>query len=246
MHQKKLKTIKMYGLIINNLPTKFLTFNGLKWQKIKDQLQRIKKKLEKKSNFKGKVKIRKKKQKWKKRFMRYKKNAFIVNPLAKLAKLVRIKKRVKSLQQKNLFKRKLGLFFNGYKNTLNSKKAIISKMAKIKNYLLKPYFHMNVLIWSLHFSPSRRSASQMIMNKKHFVSTGKLLTKGNFFHLTKYYLKTLNAYKFSRGNNIWSMLEIDYYTSNLIVIKDLAELTLNDCYLQVGQYVSLFSISRFK
>jgi hypothetical protein len=121
-----------------------------------------------------------------------------------------------------------------YDLSFNSKK-LKSKLIRVKlnENLIKLEFRLDVLVSKIFFSNTRYQSCVLINNKHILVNnlptTGNYeLKKGDFITFSKVinneliFKRILNDYSFQ------SFLEVDYYTSEIIIIKNLVELSKED------------------
>lgn len=128
----------------------------------------------------------------------------------------------------------------------------IEKSLKIREkilayYLLRPYYRLDLLLWSLDYFGTSFESRQKIITKKILVNgkigksnqylkkgdvisfsimKGKEMIKNNFLKNNKFYRKNCSYFPF---------LEIDYYSNQIIIIKDLDELSFTDYTLLIEE-----------
>ena len=140
------------------------------------------------------------------------------------------------------------------KNILNSKTSceILNIYQEI---LLKPEFKLNILLWRLNIFCSSFQASQAIYNKKvqvndKFVAPNFVLSKGDIISLkSKIYEKNIHIKKsksnFSPSDVILSFIEIDYYSNNIVLLKNLKDLSQDDFYLIRTEFCNIKKIKDY-
>ncbi len=157
---------------------------------------------------------------------------------------------------------------NTFRNLLQTKRllyAVFNKALKIKfwqqlqqqkwkrldyvtTFLIKPYFKVDILLWSLDFFISTRDAKKAILNKKIYLNnkllkSNSFLKKGDVILLKKLPNIKTKQNKFTNDKKIMSFLEIDYYTNTVIITKDYKSLTNADIHLIVK---NTFSVTRWR
>lgn len=241
---KKYKNYSKRVFISTNYPIKFSNFKSLKWRNVKSQISKI-----------NKYRIKRIKEvvykKKKKLILQKKIFKFIVNPLLKISKSFRIKKKFKHQMFKNFTKKKLLLYYSNQYSNNKINFSYNSKLKKIQNILLKPLLNIKIILWLLNYSLSIKQILQNIKQIKMMISNekcfnNKKLNKGAIILFDKYFNKKFNREKFVKNNNIFSFLEVDFYVNILLVVKDIKELTINDNYLQISDHFNLTLLSYHK
>ena len=98
-------------------------------------------------------------------------------------------------------------------------------------YLIAPTFRLDILLWSLNFFNSTYEARNNIFNKNVFLNINKQLhpnevvKSGDIISL-KNFNKNLTFKKLYNKNlhfkkQFYNFCEVDYYTKNLVIIKDI-------------------------
>lgn len=146
-----------------------------------------------------------------------------------------------SLVTKMLFKQ---LFDSSIKLSMLAKKndkAVFH--TKFINFLVRPYFKLDVLLWKLHFFFSCYEARQYINEGLVLVNNKRV--KSNFFVkkgdivqvLIENCMNSTSQKIILQGlctqcdSTFLSFVEVDYYSKSLVVVKDLTELSKEDFYL---------------
>jgi len=145
---------------------------------------------------------------------------------------------------------------NRFKDKLKMRKYLLSlfdnsidfeieksfKMRKeiILHFLIKPYYRLDLLLWSLDCFRTSFESRQKITSKKIFVNgeigksnyfvkkgdiisfssiKGKGKVRNNFIKNSECYLK---------NDCFFTFVEMDYYSNNIVILKDLLELSEDD------------------
>jgi ribosomal protein S4 len=197
----------------------------------------------KKSVVKRKSKVNKK---------RSRKKMVVVNPflVTKPLKFLGRRKRYykNSLETKTTLLNRYGNFISFYKLRRNDCRL---KRHNILNYLIKPYYQINILLANLHFFSTPFQASQEIFNKNVLVNGKNIqfnisLKKGDVITFSRkssfrYFKCFLQSYSFD--NSLFSFVEVDYETETVIVIKNLSELSLEDFHLLIKDFFNLKNLT---
>jgi len=118
--------------------------------------------------------------------------------------------------------------------------------------LLKPEFRLDILLWRLNFFESSYQARQAINEKK--VKVNEKTVAGNFFlkkgDLISFIdLKNLNITKkrnkSSLSDIVFSFIEVDYYSNNIVILKDLKDLTTDDFHLLLNETYNIKKIKDY-
>jgi hypothetical protein len=129
-------------------------------------------------------------------------------------------------------------------NDIKLKKDLISF------YLVKPLYRIDILLWYLNYFTSSFEAKQNI-NSKLILVNGKgvksnyYLKKGDLvsFSSTKNFERINDFYrvyrKYLRNNMYLSFLEVDYYSNNIVIVKDFIELAPEDLQLLIEKNVDI-------
>jgi hypothetical protein len=112
----------------------------------------------------------------------------------------------------------------------NFVKKTMSNIDRISQNFVKPFFSLQLILYTLHFVESSHLSKQMLNTGKIYLNsnvcyTNKILDKGDFVYL--------NGFKnISKLNNTltfnYSFVEVDYYTGTFTILKDLNELSFKD------------------
>ena len=226
---KKIARYKIYiksNKIINLFPQRLKYFHRTKWKKFLNKNRH--------------------------RVRRYKfVNLFFRTFARKKKRFVRMRKYYKqSLLEKNcLFQN----FDNSYKLLLLKKDLLKSNSLKysdiLKITLIKQNYYLNIFLWRLFFFKTTDEASYYINNDfvqvngvfatpNYFLKSGDIITfRNNTFLDLK---KSFRRYKLLR--TLCSFVEIDFYLSSIVVIKDFDEFTNNDFCFFLTNTINVTSI----
>jgi hypothetical protein len=224
-----------------SLPS-FSTFNR-SVVRLKSKVTRKKRKFNK-SGVKLKSKFNRKKGQFKKKI--------IINPFLVIKPFKFFERRKR--YYKNSFETKT-ILLNIYENFISFnklKRNVCSlKRHNILNYLIKPYYQINILLANLYFFSTPFQASQEVYNKKIFVNGKNIkfnisLKKGDVITFVRkssfrYFKCFLQKYSFN--NRLFSFVEVDYETETVIVIKDFFELSLGDFHLLIKDFIQLKNLT---
>jgi ribosomal protein S4 len=149
------------------------------------------------------------------------------------------------------------LLSNTFGNSVNIKKITkkkISDLSKKKfflNFLIKPQYRLNILLWNLYFFSTPHQANQQLLNKQILVN-GKavnsniLLRKGDIISFLRNthcrFFKSFSK-KCSPVEYFLTFIEVDYETETIIVIKDFSELSTNDLYFLMTNSFALRNLT---
>lgn len=135
-------------------------------------------------------------------------------------------------------------------NTINLKKLKKASTIKLRkdiysNLYFRNYYKLCALTWFSNFFTSSFEAKQKIHAKKLTVNdkiaTSNLsLNKGDIISISDNNIVVSSVFKkYNQNLNFITNIEIDYYTQNLIIVKDLTELSEEDYYLLCLDYINL-------
>ena len=121
--------------------------------------------------------------------------------------------------------------------------------------LLRPEFRLDILLWRLKFFSSSYQACQAV-DERRIVVNGKqvkgnfLLSKGDVISFTSTYNLDNLCMKIVKSNTLFSrviltFVEVDYYSSCIVIVKDLKDLGPEDFYLLVKDFYSLKKIKDY-
>ncbi len=136
-----------------------------------------------------------------------------------------------------------------FDNTIKVKKLKAQSNLKIRKKMYLKYFYENYyktcsLLWFANFFASSFQARQKIASRSIFVNDkiaapNSILKNGDVISVVDNSININDTIK--KYNNTLSMLthvEVDYYSQNLIVIKDISDLSEEDFFLLTLDYVN--------
>lgn len=101
--------------------------------------------------------------------------------------------------------------------------------------LYKTHYRIDILLFQLGFFQSPFLAKNAVQNTQIFVNSSKIsflttLIKGTILFIPQ--VKTINFLnKLKQSIYFFSFVEIDYYTNQIVIVKDVEELTEKDFFL---------------
>lgn len=115
--------------------------------------------------------------------------------------------------------------------------------------VVKPEYKLDILLWRLGFFRSSYQTCQAINEKRVYVNSicvkkstflrkGDIVTFNPFRKQDNFVIQKVKS-SFLKSQSILTFVEVDYYSSSIIIIKDLDDLGLEDLYLIVKDYHSL-------
>jgi ribosomal protein S4 len=162
----------------------------------------------------------------------------------------------KGLQNKNVLR---SIYDSSIKFKTLEKKIFSKSLKKkdiISHYLIEPQYKLDVLLWNLYFFSSIYEARQEISNKQvlvngHSSKSNTLLKKGDVvtFKRTQESLLEKNdlffkkcVQKYSITEKFITFLEVDYSTKTIVIIKNFEELSQEDIYILITDFIPLKSL----
>ena len=140
-----------------------------------------------------------------------------------------------------------------FKKNVERKKTVKSLLL---SFLVKPVYKIDILLSRFYLFYSLYQTRQFIKygiirvnNKK--VDINYILKKGDIisFHFKKIYkhlrFKEIST-KFLNKTVIYSFIEVDLYTNNLVILKGINELTQKDLNLLITDYFDLYKLINYK
>jgi ribosomal protein S4 len=238
----KYKIYKVSGVCLKKFPLRILKFRRPKWNNLQKLLKTnliASRSFKQNKSFFGKKKI---------------KSSLINSFLIKtdLKRWARIKSYYKTgFKYKNVLQNifDCSIKFNFFKK---KSKNLSLKKDYILNYLVYPNFRMDILLWNLNFFSSSFQARQVINNHDILLNGKKVkanvfVTKGDIITFKNTTLEGFEYNKIveriSKDKKFLTFVEIDYYTKTIIILKDYKELSLEDLYLLVTEYLNLKNFS---
>lgn len=136
-----------------------------------------------------------------------------------------------------------------FDNTIKVKKLKAQSNIKIRKKMYLKYFYENYyktcsLLWFSNFFASSFQSRQKIASRSIFVnnkiaSPNSILKNGDVISIVDNSIDINNTIK--KYNSTLSMLthvEVDYYSQNVIVVKDISDLSEEDFFLLTPDYVN--------
>lgn len=135
-------------------------------------------------------------------------------------------------------------------NALNLKKlkkssSITARKARFSNLYFQNYYKVCTLTWLAYFFTSAVESRQQIHSKKVLVnnvtpSQNAILSKGDIISWTdtEYNFSSI-VKKYNTNINLLTHVDIDYYSQDIVFVKDLAELSEEDYFLLSLDYINL-------
>lgn len=253
------------GVSTKRLPQiRILKFKRPKWLKIQKILKRavrkysFKSKWNKQRRFLNKKQLKKlirKKKFWWKRKIRRKDNVAYQKALPKKVStrwIYRLRNRRR--YQLELRRHLLSLFDKSI--NFEIEKSLKDRKDILINFLIKPYYRLDLLLWNLDYFSSSFESRQKINNKKVLVN-GKIgksnyyLKKGDIISFSTMKGKKRirndfikNRKRYRKNYCFFSFLEVDYYSNNIIIVKDFFEFGEEDLRLLIEENIQVRSAYR--
>jgi ribosomal protein S4 len=238
--QNKYKSYDQSVQIFEKFPLRVLKFKNTKWKRVQkvllSKLSKIVKKKSKSSKpkkFKNNLSVKVDFKIWEKVKSFYQNGRKVTNSIFNTVD--------KSLSTSNL-----------KKTLLNSN---CETLDVYRQTLLKPEFKLSILLWKLNLFSSSFQASQAISEKKILINdapvkTNFLLLKGDIIRLrTESYKKNTDVRKskihFSPSDIVSSFVEIDYYSSVIVIVKNLEDLSDQDLHFVKQEFYNLKKIKDY-
>jgi ribosomal protein S4 len=138
-------------------------------------------------------------------------------------------------------------------NSLNVRKLKQESSIKIRKNLYSKLYFQNyykacTLVWLANFFASSFEARQKITEKVVFVNnkvatTNSFLTKGDIISILDSKLKIEKVIKkYNLNYSILTHVEVDYYSQEMALVKDISDLSEEDYYLLCLDYVNIQSL----
>lgn len=228
----KYKNLYQSKKIITTCLSRVLQFKKSKWSSLQNLLLAFLKR-KKQPNFVKSLKFTKKEQKDRQVYC-YKNT---IEPSAKVKSWLRLK-----LYHKNFFHTKT-LFkqlFGDIKPIFPKKKQSSAASGYCFQYLVKPYYRVDILLWKLNFFWSVHQARQSIKFGEIFVNgcsikSNTFLEKGDVITFSKKCLFSSSVIQsvalkqtIYLTRPVLTFVETDYYNKIFIIVKGLSELNRND------------------
>lgn len=134
------------------------------------------------------------------------------------------------------------LFENSFK--YNKKEKFKDRNSIVSSYIIKPIFRIDLLLWYLFFFNSSAEARNFVSGKNVLINSKIVrpnyeLKKGDVisFNLNADYADKNNykkiTKKYKKSRKFFPFLEYDYYTNNIIVLKNWNELSQDELSLTI-------------
>ena len=156
--------------------------------------------------------------------------------------------------QLQLRKYMLSLFDNSIRFEMD--KSLKMRKNILMHFLLRHYYRLDLLLWSLDCFSTSFESRQKITNRKILVNgkigkSNQYLKKGDIisFSIAKG-KKTIrnnfiiNNKRYRTNGCYFPFLEMDYYSNNIVILKDLKELSSDDLRLMVEEPIQLYKLYR--
>jgi hypothetical protein len=135
-------------------------------------------------------------------------------------------------------------------NSLNVRKLKQESSIKIRKNLYSKLYFQNyykacTLVWLANFFASSFEARQKITEKNMFVNNkvatpNSFLTKGDIISISDSKLKIEKVIKkYNLNYSILTHVEVDYYSQEMALVKDISDLSEEDYYLLCLDYVNI-------
>jgi hypothetical protein len=135
-------------------------------------------------------------------------------------------------------------------NSINVKKLKKPSSIKVRKEMLSKFYFNNyykacTLTWFANFYASSFEAKQKIHSKNLFVNnkiatSNSLLNKGDILSIKDTNINIENIFKkYSKTLSMITNVEIDYYTQEIIIIKDIKDLSEEDFFLLSLDYINI-------
>lgn len=142
----------------------------------------------------------------------------------------------------------LNIFDKSLKFKSLNKSKSLSKLRQdaVLTYFLKSFYRIDILLWYLNFFKSSFEARQYI-NKGSVLVNGKtiksniFLKKGDCINIklnNNFFLRS-NSNLYLKNKFFLTFVEFDYYINEVVIIKDLNNLHLDDFYIMLSDYLNV-------
>lgn len=210
----KYKKYQKNFLLLNSFPkVRLLKFNRPKWLKLKNLLNKKKKRIKFFNNLRFKAPFKQ----WEKIKLTYKEG-------------LNRKRMLSAFFDNSLSYKTIKMYTSSTSN-----KSFLSLL--VRSFIL-PLFKLDILLWKLAFYNSTYESKQAIKNKNVLVNfenkkENYTLVKGDIIQI-KNLNKTLNKVPLLLLN---SFLEIDYYTNTIVILKSPEEFSEKDFFFILTEYI---------
>lgn len=212
---KKINKYKLYNKYLNlsRYPNRIINFKRPKWMKLKTSIQST---LNRNFSIYDLLGVKVNDSIWDKINKHYKKK-LLTNSVFKLQ----------------------------FKSKINSTKNIYNTRNLLLNKYFKNYYQPGTLLFALDYYSTKLESEQKIhfgnvnlIDSKVMVNAN--LSKGDILNINDLSINlSKNAQKYNSESPLLTYLEIDDYSQNVVLIKDLNELTSEDFYLINPEYINV-------
>ncbi len=143
----------------------------------------------------------------------------------------------------------LSLFDNSVKSKfLKQNAGLTNRKDFYLKYYFRNYYNPYTLVWLSSFLASsfearQKGSSEIVLVNNKVGSNVSLLQKGDIVSILDKKVNVLNIMrKYNRSFSFLSHVEIDYYSQNIAVIKDISTLSKDDYLLLVHDYINSHKI----
>jgi len=245
---RSLAKYKLYSQITPNvIPFKLLKFNRSKWKKIKKIIKINLKVLQNCKKFKNPNNLIKRKPSFKNKS----KFHYYYGLQVRKRTMPSFSKYYKScLLTNRVFKQ----FFN---NKFNVEKTTSKEYFMFfKTFLIKQFFNPAVLLTNLNFFNSPSEAVQSLLNGSILINFEKkksnyVLKAGDLISLSdekikSFCFKKIVKKKMFLKRKLFSFLEIDFITGNILILKDPSSLNYLDSNLFINSFIDIHQLKNYK
>ncbi len=228
--EKKYKKFAKQQILLRNAPiARLLKFKRTKWLKTQLSCKALFSRTAKKVFFK-----------------KYHNNLLVSSPLKRYQRLT------KFYLEGIVLKRAVNLFFDNklstytYKKLINISKKYVTYDEQFLLTIIKPFFLVEILLWKLGFFTSSYEVIQFMQSGKLKLNNKKLF--GSTF-VQKYDCISFDSYiKFNLlyiKPSLISFIEVDFYTQQIVILKDFNSLTAFDVSLLIPDSLEINSFLNY-
>lgn len=139
----------------------------------------------------------------------------------------------------------LSLFDNSVKSRfLKQNAGLTNRKDFYLKYYFRNYYNPYILVWlssflSSSFEARQKGSAEIVLVNSKVGSNVSLLQKGDVVSILDKKIKVLSIMrKYNRSFSFLSHVEIDYYSQNIAIIKDISTLSKDDYVLLVHDYIN--------
>jgi hypothetical protein len=153
-------------------------------------------------------------------------------------------------KNKVLTKRSLLLLFNLNRRALRKKNNHHKTLIKSISSYLELLYHIDYILFLNFFYPSVFAVKESIKQKKILINNKyqnslNLLKQGDLIEVKDTQFLLLNMHqKFAFSKLFNTCHEVDYYSQSIIIIKDIADVTIEDFAISMGNHMDYTLIKR--